>query len=126
MPLLLVATTVAGVNSAAWATFSLLDTFFLFQSLEDEIGVPPEDFDFARDFAISEAWTQGPVLIAGLLLAIAGTHALRRRHGMEGLTWRHVLVGAVVAVPLTYVLALLIPGALIELFDLGPMADQYE
>ena len=126
VPHLLVAATVAGVNSAALAASSLLSTFLLFQSIEDETGVLPEDFDFARDFAVSEAWTQGPVLFVGLLLAVVGTYALRRRHGVEGLTWRHVVAGAVVAAPLTYVLALLIPGALIEFLDLGPMVDQYE
>jgi len=126
VPLLLVAGTVTGVNSAALAAFSLLGTFFYFESFEDEMGGLPEDFDFARDFAVSEAWTHGPVLFVGLLLAIVGTYALRRRHGVEGLTWRHVVAGTVVAVPLTYVLALLIPGALIEFLDLGPMVEPYE
>jgi ABC-type Fe3+-siderophore transport system permease subunit len=126
VPLLLVAATVTGVNSAASAAFTLLGTFFYLQSFEDEVGVPLEDFDLARDFAISEAWTHGAVLFIGLILAIVGTYALRRRHRVEGLTWRHVVAGAVVAAPLTYVLALLIPGALIDFLDLGPMVDQYE
>ena len=126
VPLLLVAATVAGINCAAWAAFSLLDTIHLIRSLEDDVGVPSGDFDFAREFAFSEMWTEGPVLIVGLMLAIFGSRALRKRHGMDVLHWRHVVAGAVVAVLLTYVLAFLVPGALIELFDLGPLPDGYE
>lgn len=101
---LLVAVTLAGLLSVVGAGLGLLGSYDTASSLADEMGATDE----TRAAAMRVMWRQLlPTFVLGLILAGLGTYALTRPGRLDGITWRPILAGAVLAFPLSLPIALL-------------------
>jgi len=101
---LLVALTLAGIFVSLGAGLGLLGSYDTASSLVDEMGATDE----TRNAAMRLMWLQLlPSLILGLIVAGLGTYALTRPRRLDGVTWRPILAGAILAVPLTLPIGLL-------------------
>lgn len=101
----LLAVAFAGFSIAILAALGMVTSYVSIRSFSDEVSATGA----TRESAFAAAWNaQWPFLVVGLTLGILGTVAvLKRQRKSEHRTWRPILLGLVLSIPLSIAVSLL-------------------